>query len=121
MHKLFGYYYIMNTNKEFLSGTLRTIILALLKENGRMYGYEICQMTKELTKGEVLLTEGAIYPALHKLEKKGLIQSSKEQVNGRTRKYYAITTTEASVVEEQIAALLRFSSHLNHLLNPRGL
>ena len=119
MHKKIRYHCIMNPNKEFLSGTLRTIILALLKENGRMYGYEICKLTKELTDGEVMLTEGAIYPALHKLEKQGLINSSKEMVNGRTRKYYSIKAAQAESIEQQISFLLRFSNHLNTLLNPK--
>ena len=63
----------MDSNKKFLSGTLKTIVLALLRDNGRMYGYEICQKTKEATNNQINLTEGAIYPTLHRLEKEGLI------------------------------------------------
>ncbi|MCI5083310.1 MAG: PadR family transcriptional regulator [Saprospiraceae bacterium] len=109
----------MNTNKEFLSGTLKTIILAMLHENGRMYGYEICQQAKEKTGGAIRLTEGAIYPALHKLEKQGLVHATKEKVNGRMRKYYAINEQQSATVEMQIALLLQFSKQLNQLLNPK--
>lgn len=107
----------MNANKKFLNGTLKTIVLALLRENGKMYGYEICQLTKEKTNNEVLLTEGAIYPTLHSLEKDGLIISSKEKINGRTRKYYAINTASIQEVENQIDLLTQFTVHLRTLLN----
>ncbi len=108
----------MKTSKEYLSGTLSTIVLALLKENGKMYGYEICQLTKERTKGNIELTEGAIYPTLHKLEKKGFILSSKEKVNGRTRKYYEIIASETSAIDHQIATLNQFVIHIQNLLKP---
>jgi len=38
-----------------------------------MYGYEIKQHVKQLTEGELAITEGALYPALHKLEARGLL------------------------------------------------
>lgn len=107
----------MNVNKKFLNGTLKTIVLALLKENGRMYGYEICQLTKQKTNSEILLTEGAIYPTLHQLEKDGLIISSKEKVSGRMRKYYAINTASIQEVDNQIDLLTQFTAHLRTLLN----
>ncbi len=107
----------MDSNKKFLNGTLKTILLALLKENGKMYGYEICQMAKEKTNDNILLTEGAIYPALHRLEKDGLILSSKEIVNGRTRKYYIVNSASIQEVEAQIDLLSEFTGHLRALLN----
>jgi DNA-binding PadR family transcriptional regulator len=108
----------MLSNKEYLSGTLSTIILALLKSNGRMYGYEICQKTKLLTKEAIQLTEGAIYPALHKLEKKKLIRSSKEKVNGRLRKYYEINKKSETEVSTSIESLFVFSKQIQLLLKP---
>ena len=108
----------MNKNKRFLSGTLSTIILAQLNQQGDMYGYEICQKVSELTTGEIELTEAAIYPALHKMEREGLITSYKEKVQGRTRKYYKLNAEKSSVIDLQIADLLRFSQNLKVLLNP---
>jgi len=107
----------MDSNKKFLNGTLKTILLALLKENGKMYGYEICQQTKEKTDNHILLTEGAIYPALHRLEKEGFIVSSKEQVNGRTRKYYSININAMQEIDTQIDLLSQFTGHLRALLS----
>ena len=40
-----------------------------------MYGYQLTQRAKELTEGELEMTEGALYPLLHKLESDGLIYS----------------------------------------------
>lgn len=108
----------MISNKEYLSGTLSTIILALLKEQGRMYGYEICQRTKQMTNEQILLTEGAIYPALHKLEKAGMISSSKEKVNGRTRKYYQLELKQAETIDLKIKGLFSFSNQIQKLLKP---
>ena len=108
----------MASNKKFLNGTLNTIVLALLHENGRMYGYEICQLTKEKTKNGILLTEGAIYPTLHRLEKEGLIISTKEKVNGRIRKYYDLKDSSIVEIESQIDLLSQFTGHLRALLTP---
>ena len=106
----------MKTRKEFLSGTLSTIILGLLKENDKMYGYEICQVTKQRTNNEIVLTMGAIYPSLYKLEKEGYIKSTKETVNGRSRKYYALNPTTISDIDNRIASLLNFSQNITNLL-----
>ena len=72
-------------------GTLQNIILKLLVKEVKMYGYQMTQRAKELTKGELLMTEGALYPILHKLETDGVIFSEIQNVNGRNRKYYLLT------------------------------
>ena len=41
------------------------MVLKLLEENHKMYGYEISQKVKELTDGKILLKDGSLYPALH--------------------------------------------------------
>ena len=60
-------------NSQLYKGSLNTIIMKLLEENGKMYGYEITQRVKAITLGELTITEGALYPALHKLEAEGLL------------------------------------------------
>ena len=55
------------SNSKLYKGSLSTIILKLLSKEDKMYGYEITQRVKELTKGELKITEGALYHALHKL------------------------------------------------------
>ena len=90
---------------EHFKGNINSILLFLLSEHGEMYGYEITNLVKVKTSGEITFTEGAIYPSLHKLEHKNLIQSRKEKVNGRTRKYYQITSLGIQESERQIASL----------------
>ncbi|MCK4408408.1 MAG: helix-turn-helix transcriptional regulator, partial [Bacteroidales bacterium] len=48
-------------SQELIKGTLQTIILKLLSENERMYGYEITRKVKEITKKKINITEGALY------------------------------------------------------------
>jgi len=54
-------------SKELLKGTLSVIILKLLSERERMYGYEMYQQVKELSDGKILLKDGSLYPALQKM------------------------------------------------------
>jgi PadR family transcriptional regulator, regulatory protein PadR len=75
--------------KELLRGTLETIVLKLLAERERMYGYEITQQVSEMTGGRIEITEGALYPTLHKLEAEDLVQAEIVHIGKRVRKYYA--------------------------------
>ena len=86
-------YLCLMHSKELIKGTLKTIILKLLSQQGRMYGYEITQKVKELTLGNIILTEGALYPTLHKLESQGLLTTEKVAIGKRIRKYYSLTPT----------------------------
>lgn len=72
-------------------GCLEPIILKLLGDNGRMYGYEITQRVKKLTAGELKITEGALYPLLHRLEAEGVLEVETENMGNRVRKYYSLT------------------------------
>lgn len=82
---------IFEMKNSLYKGTLKNIILQLLKNEGKMYGYQMTQRAKELTQGELEMTEGALYPLLHKLESDGLIESETRTVNGRARKYYFLS------------------------------
>ena len=80
----------MATN-QLIKGSLTTIILQLLSQHSQMYGYEITQKVKELSLGEIKVTEGALYHALHKLEAEGLLDTYTEVVDNRLRKYYKLS------------------------------
>lgn len=120
MDKL-NYICFMRTNKGMLKGSLQIIILKLLKERGRMYGYEITQLVKELTRGEIVLTEGALYPALHKMEKDGLLLTEVELVENRARKYYALSKKGMAEVKVKLEETKSFLDNLSLLLklNPK--
>jgi PadR family transcriptional regulator PadR len=100
-----------------LKGTLQTIILKLLDDNKQMYGYEITQKVKELTTGEIKLTEGALYPALHKLEAEGFLETFNEVVDNRVRKYYRLTHQGGQEVTSKLQEAQLFIEQLQLLLN----
>jgi DNA-binding PadR family transcriptional regulator len=105
-------------SKELLKGSLKPIVMKLLKENGRMYGYEITQKVERLSKGKIALTYGALYPILHKLEAEGVVITENEIVNNRTRVYYKLTPTGTKKSEEKISELEDFIQTLSILLKP---
>lgn len=104
-------------SKELLKGTLKTIILRLLSNNGRMYGYEITQKVKELSAGELQLTEGALYPTLHKLEAEGLLTTEKIKVGGRVRKYYKLTPAGSTSAFRKMNEFKGFMAMMEQVLN----
>jgi len=73
-----------------LRGTLPTLILEALARQTD-HGYSIAQRIKERSRGILDFKEGTLYPALHKLEQEGRVESSEQVENGRTRRYYRIT------------------------------
>ncbi len=81
-----------------------------------MYGYEITQKVKELSLGRILLTEGALYPALHKLEAEGWLQTETVHMGKRVRKYYTITPTGSSLVKERVSEFIDFIKTMSGVL-----
>jgi len=106
-------------NSKLYKGSLNTIILKLLDEEGKMYGYEITQKVKILTKGELKITEGALYPALHKLEAKGLLDVEVVKVDNRLRKYYKLTEAGEKETVNRLAELEEFIRSMQQLVNPK--
>ncbi len=104
---------------DLIKGSLRTIVLKLLKENGRMYGYEITRKVEELTAGKIKLTYGALYPVLHKLESEGVLVTEQENYNNRIRVYYSLTEKGHSMVSEKIRELMEFIESLQGIVNPQ--
>lgn len=78
-------------SKELLKGTLEVIILKVLSEQDKMYGYELSQKVKEATDGKIHLKDGSLYPALHKLTQDGLLTYEEVSIGKRVRKYYKLT------------------------------
>lgn len=105
-------------SKELLKGTLSAIILKLLSENERMYGYEMSLKVKELSGGKIVLKDGSLYPALQKMTSDGLLSFKEENAGGRVRKYYYLTKhghkKKAAYVEE----LKDFIATINSVVFP---
>ncbi|MBN2482244.1 MAG: helix-turn-helix transcriptional regulator [Bacteroidales bacterium] len=105
-------------SSELLKGSLKTIVLKLLEENGRMYGYEITRRVEEITKGKIVLTYGALYPVLHKLEKEGVLHVESENYNNRMRIYYSLTSKGRSVVKEKVQEMTEFLKSIRFIIDP---
>jgi DNA-binding PadR family transcriptional regulator len=108
----------MGTNQLY-KGSLATIILKLLGEKGRMYGYQITQEVKAISEGEYVITEGALYPMLHKLEANGLLTVEIEMTGNRMRKYYSITSGGKEEVVSRMAEMEAFIRNMQNLVNPK--
>lgn len=105
--------------KKLYRGALTTIILALLRERDELYGYEIVQEVKKRTQGAWAVTEGALYPALHKLEGAGHLTVVYREYNNRTRKYYRLTEQGRAEEANLQAEMESFLQSMQALLNPK--
>ena len=107
----------MNQKKaEFLQGTLELLVLRLLR-SGRLNGWDIMQRI-QLVSGEVLsVTPGALYPALHRLEERGLISAEwGGSVNNRRAKFYELTAAGRKQLEAEREAWERFTGAVDLIL-----
>ena len=104
-------------SSELIKGTLKTIVLNLLKDNTKMYGYEITQKVKEITDNKIQITEGALYPTLHALEKQGDVVVEKMYIGKRVRKYYILTDQGKITVTDRVNELSDFMKTMRFLLD----
>ena len=93
-------------------GSLTALILQNLSD-GPNHGYRIAQEIKQKSRGVLDFKEGALYPALHGLEGKGLIESFDQVENGRTRCYYRLTRKGKGSLTKQKQEWARFSEAVN--------
>ena len=106
-------------NSNLLRGSLDTIILKLFADHGELYGYEITQKVKEMTKGEITITEGALYPSLHKLEAKEILQAETRSIGNRYRKYYRLTPKGNQEVDSLMSDMESYLQQMALLLFPK--
>ena len=106
-------------SKELLKGTLTAIILNLLAENGKMYGYEIFQKVKALSDEKIILKDGSLYPALQKLAKDGLLSVEEQHIGKRVRKYYFLTAEGKEKKNECLSELKDFMATINNIVFPQ--
>jgi len=107
-------------SSELIKGTLKTIVLKLLSDNKKMYGYEITQRVKELTSEKIQITEGALYPTLHALENDGLVTTESEYIGKRVRKYYTLSKKGKVTTKDKVSELTDFMKTLGMLLDVKG-
>lgn len=98
-------------------GSLETIVLHLLHEHKELYGYEITKIVKEKSDESITLTEGALYPILHGLEAKGIIESFSVKVDNRYRKYYKLTESGTTEYLKEFKIIADYIDNLQKVLN----
>ena len=72
-----------------------------------------------MTKGELNITEGALYPALHKLEAEGVLEVEVMRVDNRLRKYYKLTEKGEEETVSKLAELEEYIKNMQVLFNPK--
>ncbi|MHB1936000.1 MAG: PadR family transcriptional regulator [Acidobacteriaceae bacterium] len=82
-----------NEAGDLIQGTLEMLILRALMR-GRMHGYGVAEWIQQTSQHVLKVEEGALYPALHRLELRGLLQSAwGASGNNRRAKFYQLTAT----------------------------
>ncbi len=101
---------------KLLSGTVDMLILQVVVPEST-YGYRITQEVLERSQGYFQLTEGSLYPALHRLEREGFLKSNWVNADsGRRRKYYRITASGKRALEKKRNEWQEFSVGVNGIL-----
>lgn len=98
-----------------LKGHLDMLLLTIL-QGGEAHGYSIAEELRGRSAGAFDLPEGTIYPALHRLEAAGLVESHWQPHAGRRRRVYALTARGHSALTEQRETWDRFVAGVNAVL-----
>lgn len=103
-------------NPNFLTGTLELIVLQLLRAEPTN-GYDLTLRIQALSNDVLNVNAGSLYPALYRLEQRGLLKATwGESESGRRTKVYALTAAGRKQLSEQRASYERFSSALSTIL-----
>ena len=103
-------------DSQLLAGTLEMLVLQVVTPQPA-YGYQIAQDVIQRSKGYIALKEGSLYPALHRMERDGLLESYWVEAGPkRRRKYYRATAKGLAALETKQAEWERFSSAVNGVL-----
>lgn len=87
---------------ELLQGTLQFLILQALRGDESRHGFEILRWIRGASDGALEIEEGALYPALHRMEKKGHLESEWGiSEKNRKAKYYRLTTAGQTALEQE--------------------
>ena len=97
-------------------GTLDLLILKVV-EVGPVHGYAIAQRLEQVSRGVIQVPEGSLYPALHRLENRGLLAADwKETETGREAKFYRLTRKGRKQLETEARNWERISGVIGRVL-----
>jgi PadR family transcriptional regulator PadR len=106
----------MEYDREFLTGTVGVLILSLLNER-EMYGYEMLREAERRSSNAFQLKEGTLYPALHHMERSGLVKGHwRDSETGRSRKYYSLTAKGRRQAQSKRRQWLQISAAMRSIL-----
>lgn len=104
--------------QEMLKGNTDTLLLALLEQEP-MYGYQIVKEMDRRSSGYFAFKEGTLYPALHRLERGGLIEGRwADNPSSVRRRYYRITEKGCQALETRLQEWRRFSRAMDSVMLP---
>ncbi|GIN95259.1 putative DNA-binding protein YwzG [Siminovitchia terrae] len=107
-------------DRELLKGSTSLLILQLLQDHP-MYGYELAKVMEKRSDHTLQVREGTLYPALHKLEHQGYIESYWEkQEKGKARKYYRLTAEGVKMLEVKTKEWTLFSKMMDRMLGKQS-
>jgi PadR family transcriptional regulator PadR len=99
---------LLGMKTDTLNGQLDPLILATLAD-APAHGYAILQRLKQRSRGAFDLAEGTIYPALHRLERDGLLSSAWSSDSGRRRRVYRLTIAGRGALRTRRSEWRRFA------------
>lgn len=106
----------MKYSKVLLKGSTSMLVLSVLS-NKDLYGYRIIRELEVQSENAFNMSEGTLYPILHALEKEKYLTSYWQEVDGRDRKYYQITSKGRKQLAKYQEEWKSFSASVNKVLN----
>lgn len=100
-----------------LKGHLDLMLLAVI-EDGPLHGYAVIEELRRRSDDALDLPEGTVYPALHRLERAGLLESTWVVTAGRRRRCYSLTTSGRGAVVERRRDWRAFTQTVEAVLGP---
>lgn len=105
-----------NKKAELLQGTLELLVLRLL-QSGEMNGWDIMQRIRLVSQDVLSVTPGALYPALHRLEERGLVAAGwGASDNNRRARFYSLTAAGRKQLQAERQIWARFTGAVDALL-----
>ncbi len=106
----------MSKPSDLVQGTLNLLILKMLALQP-MNGWSISQRLKQISNDNLQVSDGSLYPALHKLEQEGLVAAEwKASENNRRAKFYSLTRPGRRHLEREAANWERLSAAISHVV-----
>src|SRR5438552_7633747 len=106
----------MSKPSDLVQGTLDLLLLKILAL-GPMHGWAIGQRLTQVSGQELQVSDGSLYPALHKLEQQGLITATWKKTDlGRRAKFYALTRLGREHLQEEADNWKRLSSAISRIV-----